>query len=178
MYSNFFQPCFTELTRIVARNKPSLIGYIFINSCHRTLHGGNLFNKAFDHLPNFILVLNLNEQKLKTKIQIRDMKNLQKGHFCRDMQNENLMKFSDTYILDGIYDKIQDKLISVINRHAHFKVLKNKEAQLKCTPWINKNILKLIKEKNQTCKKYTEDKDLYIYLFTYLFIHLFVYIKT
>ena len=105
MYSNFFQPCFTELTRIVARNKPSLIGYIFINSCNRTLHGGNLFNKAFDHLPNLILVLNLNEQKLKTKIQIRDMKNLQKKDFCRDMQNENLMKFSDSYIVDGIYVK-------------------------------------------------------------------------
>ena len=41
---------------------------------------------------------------------------------------------------------MQDKLLSVINKHAPMKVLANKEAQLKCKPCIYKKILKLIKE--------------------------------
>ena len=42
-----------------------------------------------------------------------------------------------------MYDKLQYKLLSVINKHAPFKVLTNKEVQL--NP-------KLVKEKKQTYK--------------------------
>ena len=34
---------------------------------------------------------------------------------------------------------------------------------MKFKPWINKKIIKLIKEKKQTYKKYTKDKDLFWY---------------
>ena len=60
MYPSFFHPCITEPTSIVARNKPSLIDNIFINSCNRTLHAGNLFDKISDHLSNFLLIQNRN----------------------------------------------------------------------------------------------------------------------
>ena len=42
MYSHFFQPCITEPTRIVGRNKPSLIDNIFINACTKSLNAGNI----------------------------------------------------------------------------------------------------------------------------------------
>lgn len=61
------------------------------------------------------------------------------------------MDFSGTFTVDEMYDKM----------HALMKVFKNKEAQLECKPCINKNILKLIKEKKQTYKKYTKDRDLF-----------------
>ena len=60
MYPSFFQPCITEPTSIFARSKPSLIDSIFINSCNRTLHAGNLFDKISDRLPNFLLIQNRN----------------------------------------------------------------------------------------------------------------------
>lgn len=63
------------------------------------------------------------------------------------------MDFSGTFTVDEMYDKM----------HAPMKVFKNKKAQLECKPCINKNILKLIKEKKQTYKKYTKDRDLFWY---------------
>ena len=33
MYSHLFQPCLTEPTRIVKKDRPSLIDNIFINNC-------------------------------------------------------------------------------------------------------------------------------------------------
>ena len=50
MYSNFFQPCITEPTRIVGRNKPSLIDNIFINTRTKSQNAGNIIDKISDHL--------------------------------------------------------------------------------------------------------------------------------
>lgn len=63
------------------------------------------------------------------------------------------MDFSGTYTVDEMYDEML----------APMKVLKNKEAKLECKPCINKSILNLIKEKKQTYKKYTKDRDLLWY---------------
>ena len=40
MYSNFLRPCIVEPTRIVANNRPSLIGNIFINT--KKIDSGNI----------------------------------------------------------------------------------------------------------------------------------------
>ena len=77
MYSHFFQPCITEPTRNVGRNKPSLIDSIFINTCTKSLNAGNIIDKISDHLPNFLIIQNLKEERLKQKIQMRDMKNFE-----------------------------------------------------------------------------------------------------
>ena len=79
MYSNFFQPCITEPTRIAGRNKLSLIDNIFINTCTKSLNAGNIIDKISDHLPNFLIIQNVKEERLKQKIQIRDIRNI----FCR-----------------------------------------------------------------------------------------------
>ena len=85
MYSHFFQPCITEPTRIVVRNKP-LIDYIFINTCAKSLNAGNIIGKISDHLPNFLIIHNLKEERLKQKIQIRDMKNFELETFSADLE--------------------------------------------------------------------------------------------
>ena len=65
IYSHFFQPCITEPTRILGRNKPCLINDIFISTCTKSLNAGNIINKISDHLPNFLIIQNLKEQRLK-----------------------------------------------------------------------------------------------------------------
>ena len=63
------------------------------------------------------------------------------------------MDFSGTYTVNKMYDKMQNKLLSVTDKHAPMKGFTNKET-LKCKPWMNKKIIKL-KKKNQIYKKYT-----------------------
>ena len=65
MYSNFFQPCITEPTRIVSKNKLSLIDNIFIHNYSKQLYAGNLVDKILDHLPNFLIIQKLKEETLK-----------------------------------------------------------------------------------------------------------------
>ena len=67
MYSHFFQPCITEHTKIAGRNKPSLIDNIFINTCTKSLNAGNSIDKISDHLPNFLIIQNLKEERLKNE---------------------------------------------------------------------------------------------------------------
>ena len=63
MYSHFFQPYITEPTRIVGRNKPSLVDNIFINACTKSLNAGSITDKIYDHLPNFLIIKNLKEER-------------------------------------------------------------------------------------------------------------------
>ena len=96
MYSHFLQPCITEPTRIVGRNKPSLIDNIFINTYTKSLNAGNIIDKISDHLPKFLIIQNHKEERLKQKIQIRDMKNFELETFSADLEKEELMDFSET----------------------------------------------------------------------------------
>ena len=96
MYSHFFQPCITEPKRTAGRNKPSLIDNIIINTCTKSRNvGGNIIDKISDHLPNFLIIQNLKEERLKQKIQIKDMKNFKletfSNGFLRDLIIRNLV---------------------------------------------------------------------------------------
>lgn len=45
MYSNFLQPCITELTRALGKNRPTLIDNIFANTYYKQLFAGNFLDK-------------------------------------------------------------------------------------------------------------------------------------
>ena len=54
MYSNFFQPCILEPTRITSNNRPNLPDNIFINTHDKEV--GNITEKISDHMPNFNII--------------------------------------------------------------------------------------------------------------------------
>ena len=76
MYSHFFQPCITEPTRSIGRNK-TLIDKVFINTCTKNRNAENIIGKISDHLPNFLITQNLKEERLKRKIKIKDKNNFE-----------------------------------------------------------------------------------------------------
>ena len=154
MYSHFLQPCITEPTIIVGRNKASLIDNVFINACSKRLNAGNIIDKISDHLPNFLIIYNLKEERLIQKIQIRDMKNFKLETFSPDLEKAGLMYFSETSSLNEIYNRFHQKLLNTINRNSLKKILSNKEMKLQTNPWIDKNILHKIDEKNKLYKKF------------------------
>ena len=99
MYSHFFQPCITEPKRTAGRNKPSLIDNIIINTCTKSRNvGGNIIDKISDHLPNFLIIQNLMEERLKSKMQIKGMKNFKLETFSTDLEKVELRDFSETLI--------------------------------------------------------------------------------
>ena len=67
MPSDFIQSCITQPTRIASRTKPS-IDNMFINTVTKSLNAGDIIEKIYDHLPNFLIIfLILRKKDLKTK---------------------------------------------------------------------------------------------------------------
>ena len=69
LFSSSFIPVILEPTRVVSKNKPSLIDNIFINFSDKKNTSGNLIEKISDHMPNFIIYeeLKLVHNKKKEK---------------------------------------------------------------------------------------------------------------
>ena len=68
MYSNFLQPCITEPTRVLGKNKPTLIDNIFVNTFDKQLFAGNFLDKVSDHLTNFLIINDIKNSDTKRKI--------------------------------------------------------------------------------------------------------------
>ena len=53
-------------------NRPSLLGNIFGNIYDKKIHCGNIIDKITDHLPNFVIIKNIEisykNKNLKSKI--------------------------------------------------------------------------------------------------------------
>ena len=77
---------------MLGRNKPSLIDNILINICTKSLNAGNIIDKISDHLPNFLIIQNLKEERLKQKIQIKDMKNFKLETFSNGLLQDLIIR--------------------------------------------------------------------------------------
>ena len=89
--------------------------------------------KFSDHLPNFLIIQNLMEERLKSKIQIKDMKNFKLETFSTDLGNVELMDFSDTSNLNEMCNRFHQKLLNTIDKNV-LKKQSNKEIKLEAKP--------------------------------------------
>ena len=78
MFSNFFQPCITEPTRVVDRDRPSLIDNIFSNVIDKKIVSGNILSKISDHMPNFLIILDFVHKSLNVRDKYEILKHLMK----------------------------------------------------------------------------------------------------
>ena len=73
MYSNFFQPCILEPTRITSNNRLSLLNNIFKNTHDYEVYSGNIIDKISDNMPNFVIIKNIFRKKKNQKIMVKKM---------------------------------------------------------------------------------------------------------
>ena len=92
---------------------------------------------------------NLEEESLKQKMEVRDMKNFKLEIFSIDLDKIELIHFFKTSNLNEMYNRFHQKLLNTINKNAPQKTMSNKEMKFQTTPWIDKNILHKIIEKKQ-----------------------------
>lgn len=59
VYSNFFQPCILEPTKVVLNSRPSLLGNIYIDTYDKAIHRDNSLDKVTDRTPNSALLKTL-----------------------------------------------------------------------------------------------------------------------
>ena len=90
-------------------------------------------------MPNFLLIQEMNNSKIKRKIKIRDMTNFVTKDFQATIEIEDIMDSSDTQDTDDMLNIFQTKLLKAIAKHAPFKTLSHKEIKMRKKP-TNKNI--------------------------------------
>ena len=90
------------------------------------------------------------------------MKNFKLETFSTDLEKAKLMDFTETSNLNEMYNRFHQKLLNTINKHARQKTLSNKEMKFQIKPWIDKNILHKINEKNKSYKKFMKTQDIYL----------------
>ena len=155
-YSLF--PTITQPTRITPKSR-TLIDNIFINFHSPEVISGNITVSISDHLAQFISVPNLTKSNKPEKVHKRCYKKFDKDNFVEDISSVDWNKHIDEENVNdsiAIFLKLFD---SVLDKHAPFKLMTNKEMKLRDKPWITSGILKSIKIKDSTHKKYIKAKN-------------------
>ena len=131
MYSNLFQPCILEPTKVVLSSRPSLTDNIYTNTYDKKIHSGNSLDKVRDHMPNFCILEDTYKVKKNRKIRIRDIQQFEKDKFLKDLEelkNIDLLQYKDCNIM---YNKFHEKYLQIIDKNISYKTLSKKETKLK-----------------------------------------------
>ena len=163
MMSNFLLPSITLPTKINPGNN-TLIDNIFTNQLNPDAISGNLeINLSDGHLPSFLIIPKQNQNHIPKKhnIYTRNPRNFSKDEFLLDYMNVNwdeiisINKDNVNYSMDNFLLKFN----KIIDAHMPLRKKTRKEFKQKFKPWISKNILFKISEKNKVLRKYIHSKN-------------------
>ena len=149
MTSNLLQPHILGPTRILDNNKMD-----------KYCNSGNLYSKISNHLPNFIIIDNINTNFTKEqKLFKRDMKNFDAEKFAIELNSEVIFRcIINENDVNGKYEIFHQHFLKTLSNNALLRQLSRREQRQKNKPWITKGIRKPIRTKNQFYKKVYQNK--------------------
>ena len=163
MTSNFLLPLITLPTKINT-HIDTLIDNIFTNQFNPDFRTGNLTIGISDHLPSFMIVPKNNQNHLSKKHNLyrRDISKFNKENFLYDFLHINWNKAVEINKNDvnRSFNNFMEKTNNILDKHMPYKKVSNKEFKNKYKPWVNKEIIKSIYEKNKLFKKYMKCKNI------------------
>ena len=158
-----FMPLITSPTRI-AKSSKTLIDNIFFNEFSNDIISGNLTVGISDHMPQFALIPknipkpeNNNAKPFKNT---RKLKSIDTTKFNQDL-NRIDWSTSDSEDVDRYGSNFLHVFEQLLDIHAPPTKTKltNKRIKQNSKPWVNKDIIKLIKSKDKTHHKYIHEKN-------------------
>ena len=163
MMSNFLLPVITLPTKI-NRGHNSLIDNIFTNHLNPESVSGNIeLNLSDGHLPSFLIVPKKNQNHLPKKhnIHSRSSKNFDNAAFLNDYQNIDWDDVIDIPKNDVNFsmESFLTKFNGLLDIHMPLRKITKREFKQKFKPWISKQILSKIDDKNKAFRKYLRSKN-------------------
>ena len=140
-----FLPHILQPTR-VTENTATVIDNIFSNNIKDNISCGNILLTLSEHFSQFLSVKREKIDLKKVNIYQREYSTFSSESF-RDVSIQNW-----NYSHDNVHDSFIDfytKLEGSVNRHAPLKKLSPEEIKVKNKPWLNADILKMIKVRNK-----------------------------
>ena len=96
----------------------------------------------------------------KQKIYERSFENFDEKSFKNDIDKLNLNKKIESFTdINTKYKSFHENIMPVINKHAPFKELSNREIKKLKKPWVTKGIAIAINKRNSFLKKKFKTKD-------------------
>ena len=160
-----FRPLILQPSRVQTTRRgtsATLIDNIYVTDCENLSNGGNITASISDHFPQFCSIPNFFVPSISTNKHPRFGRNFK--HFNNREFQEELAKINWDDIFRGNntndctsffiqnYERLLDEM-------APYKRLSNKEMGLKQRPWIDHEILDLMKDRDAFHKKYIKEKD-------------------
>ena len=147
MTSNGFLPHIIHPTRIT-NSSATLIDNIFSNAYFSDSTSGNILIELADHLSQFLYIsLHNVTHKTKTPIYKHDYSKFNEQSFLDDISIQQWNCESQDVNL--AFNDFSWRLKGCVDRHAPLKKLNKKQSKLQSKPWITKDILKQIKDRNK-----------------------------
>ena len=131
----------------MTESSATIIDNIFSNNIQDDIISGNLLLTFSEHFSQFITVTREKIEFKKLNVYLRDYSKFSNESFREDVSIQNW-----DYTHENVHDLFKDfysKLEGAVNRHAPLKKLSPKEIKVKSKPWLNAEILKMIKIRNK-----------------------------
>ena len=158
MCSSSLFPSITQPTRVTSKSR-TLIDNIFINFHSPEIISGNIAVSISDHLAQIITIPSKKSLKKPRKMFKRCFKNFNNEKFIQDIIDVEWNKhIADLNVNDAtsVFLKLFE---SILDAHAPYKQMTKNQIKLKQKPWITSGILRSIKIKDLTHKKYLRAKN-------------------
>ena len=157
--------CVIDLPTRITNNSKTLLDNIYINDPKYSYTIGVLLCDLSDHIPTFVSI-STKKYRVKSTDQflIRDMKNfnLEKNlsAFENDLTAANLDSIESAH---DAFDKFEEVLYIVVNKFTPLKKASRNEKKLSQKPWLSRELLNLIKQKNKLFKQFHKkfDEDIF-----------------
>ena len=127
----------------VTESSATIIVNIFSNNMQDDIISGNLLLTLSEHFSQFISVTMEKIDFKNQNVYIRDYSKFSNESF-RDDVSIQYWKYTHENV-HGLFKGFYSKLEASVNRHAPLKKLSPKEIKIKSKPWLNAEILKMIK---------------------------------
>ena len=131
--SNNFLPCINQPTRISAHSS-TLIDNIFTNLLIANIVSGNVLTQISDHLPQFLVLQNVNITQNKIAVFKSDYSNFNEVNFFHDFNKIDFGYLNEGSNIDNNYDRFLKDIMSLVEQHVPTKKCSKKESKFKTKP--------------------------------------------
>ena len=132
-----------------------MLDNIFTNAIDKDITTGNLIEKINDHMPNFIVMKDIIFEHKNIDKKVRSFKNFDLESYQNDINSIDLLPIlANSDDINEICKYYHDQVVLVIDKHAPYIFLTNKQLKWKKKPWIDKTLQKLVNLKNKLYRKF------------------------
>ena len=151
---------------ILQPSRPSsgtLIDNIFVNSVEFKSHSGNLSILLSDHFFQFVLLENFFKSTVhkNPKIRERSFRNFNEREFRETLDDIQWDSILQLHLKDPnlAINNFHSKINYILDELAPYRTLSKKELNLKSKPWLNNDILNMIKKRDKLLKRMNKCSD-------------------